>query len=124
MTGTTGFKSRMQAVSTAKPTKQDAEVLLKLVEIIRAPDIQESRNWILREFAAPSYEEFKSNYPEGSLEYNPIRNLLDSEISGVLVSHKFRLSTILEEIGPNGLEMAEGNDTSALGERRLVRDPK
>ena len=66
------------------------EVLLKLVEIIRAPDIQESRNWFLRELAAPSYKEFKNKYPERSLEYSHITNLL-----GFLEISVFRVSYVL-----------------------------
>lgn len=80
--------SETLVASMGRPTKQDADLLLKLVELIRSPDIQESRKWFLREFAAPSYEEFKKKYPEGSVEYAHITNLLGFfEIAGVLVTH-------------------------------------
>lgn len=72
----------------AKPTHRDAELLLKLVELYGSPHIQESRNWFIREFSAATYEEFKKKYPEGSLEYTHITNLLGFfETVGVLVTH-------------------------------------
>jgi Domain of unknown function (DUF4760) len=95
-----------------KPTKQDADVLLKLVELAGSPRSQEARNWFLKSFDSSNYEEFKTKYPEGSVEYSHVTTLLGFyETVGVLVTHgllnedlcfdlNFGLSPLWKKLGP------------------------
>jgi hypothetical protein len=71
-----------------KPTRRDAEILLKLMETFNTPQQQESGQWMMNEFSAKNYTEFKSKYPENSKEYGHVGNVLSAfETAGVLVSH-------------------------------------
>ena len=73
----------------AKPTKQDADILLKLVELSASADRRESTRWFMTEFAAKNYAEFKKKYPQGSPEYLRVLDVMGFfETAGVLVSHR------------------------------------
>lgn len=123
-----------------KPTNQDADVLLKLVELAGSPRSQEARDWLMKDFDAANYEEFKTKYPEGSVEYNHVTTLLGFyETVGVLVTHallnedlffdlNFGLTPTWKKLGPivtgwqkatspalweNAVWLAERNETWA-----------
>ena len=52
-----------------KPTKQDAELLLRIEELRRNKQIEDAFNWLWREFAKKqikTYEDYQRLYPEGS----------------------------------------------------------
>lgn len=95
-----------------KPTKQDADVLLKLVELAGSHSNQEARNWFLKSFDAADYEEFAKNYPAGSIEYAHVTALLGFyETIGVLVTNgllnedlcfdlNFGLTQVWVKLGP------------------------
>ncbi len=71
-----------------KPTKQDAEILLRLFETFNTPQMVESGQWFMNEFSAKDYQEFKSKYPENSKEFAHVSDVLVGfETAGVLVSH-------------------------------------
>lgn len=96
----------------AKPTKQDADLLLKLVELFGHGERREAGRWIMTEFAAKDYAEFKKKYPEGSPEYLKVTDVLGFfETAGVLVSNgllnedvffdlSFGLSMVWKKLGP------------------------
>lgn len=71
-----------------KPTKRDAELLLKLFETFNTPRMEEAGTWFMKEFSAKDYKEFKSKYPAGSQGYNNVGMMLSEyETAGVLISH-------------------------------------
>lgn len=45
-----------------KPTHADAELLLRLYEIRRDPELRRARTWFLRDFRSGPWEEIKANY--------------------------------------------------------------
>ena len=71
-----------------KPTKEDAEILLRLFEVFSTPQQFESGMWFMKEFSAKDYQEFKSKYPPSSPEYSHVTDVLSAiETAGALVSH-------------------------------------
>ena len=71
-----------------KPTKDDAEVFLMLMESQRDPRSEEGMRWFMTEFDAKDYGEFKQKYPPNSEGYRHIGRMLGSfETAGMLVSH-------------------------------------
>ena len=54
----------------AKPTKEDAELLLRFFGIMRSDeDFKRAMRWFYTEFTEKSYETFKKKYPTGSDGY-------------------------------------------------------
>jgi len=45
-----------------KPTHADAELLLRLYEIRRDPELRRAREWFLRDFKAQSWDEIQGRY--------------------------------------------------------------
>jgi hypothetical protein len=71
-----------------KANKDDAEILLMMMESFRDPRTEEAFRWLMREFKAKDYKEFKAKYPPQSDEYRNIGRILGQfEMAGVLVSH-------------------------------------
>jgi hypothetical protein len=71
-----------------RPTRRDAEILLRLLETFNTPEMRESGLWFMKEFSAKDYQEFKSKYPEDSKEYAYVGDVLSGfETAGVLISH-------------------------------------
>ncbi|MDA4137454.1 MAG: hypothetical protein OK449_10720 [Thaumarchaeota archaeon] len=71
-----------------KATTKDAEILLKLYDMLSTPQMQESMTWFAKEFSAKDYKEFKSKYPIGSDALMHVGRVLGSfEMAGVLISH-------------------------------------
>ena len=50
----------------SKPTHADAELVLRLYEIRRDPELRKARQWMLSEFKAAAWEEVESQYLSGS----------------------------------------------------------
>jgi len=50
----------------SKPSAADAELVLRLYEIRRDPELRKARQWMLSEFKATSWEEVGSQYLSGS----------------------------------------------------------
>jgi hypothetical protein len=49
-----------------KPTRADAEILLKLVELQQSERMIKAQNWFWSEFSEKDFEEFQKEYPSGS----------------------------------------------------------
>jgi hypothetical protein len=96
----------------AKPTKQDAELLLRLIELFGRGEGREASRWVMTGFAAKDYAEFKKKYPEGSPEFLKVGEVLGFfETAGVLISNgllnedvffdlSFGLTPIWKKLGP------------------------
>ena len=70
-----------------RATTKDAEIFLRLMDLLNTPQMQESGKWFMKEFSANDYEEFKTKYPMGSEGYTNVSVMLASlETAGVLVS--------------------------------------
>lgn len=50
----------------SKPTAADAELVLRLYEIRRDPELRKARQWMLSDFKATAWEEVESQYLSGS----------------------------------------------------------
>jgi hypothetical protein len=71
-----------------KPTKEDAEILLMMIQTYNTPRYAESLKWYIKDFSAKDYAEFKAKYPAGSTGWGHLEDVLGFyEFSGVLVSH-------------------------------------
>ncbi len=71
-----------------KPTKDDAEIFLMLIQSFRDPRTEEAYRWFMSEFKAKDYKKFKQKYPRHSEGARNIGRILgDFEVAGVLVSH-------------------------------------
>jgi hypothetical protein len=95
-----------------KPTKEDARLLLQLVELGQNEFSREARRWLFTEFSAQDYDEFIKKYPRGSIEHGRMLNILGFfETVGVLVSRgllnedlffdlSFGLEPVWEKVAP------------------------
>ena len=71
-----------------KPTQKDAEMLLKLYELISSDKLFDAGVWYRNEFDVKSYEEFKEKYPVGSEGWRKFfRYGLFCEVLGVLADN-------------------------------------
>ncbi len=60
-------KVRLEEDFLVKPTKEDAELLLRFFGIMRGDEeLKRAWRWFWHEFDVKSYEEFKEKYPKGS----------------------------------------------------------
>ncbi len=50
----------------SKPSAADAELVLRLYEIRRDPELRKARQWMLSEFKATSWEEVEAQYLSGT----------------------------------------------------------
>ena len=50
----------------SKPSTADAELVLRLYEIRRDPELRRARQWLISEFKATSWEEIEAQYLTGS----------------------------------------------------------
>jgi len=50
----------------SKPSTADAELVLRLYEIRRDPELRKARQWLLSEFKAATWEELEAHYLTGS----------------------------------------------------------
>jgi hypothetical protein len=70
-----------------KTTKEDADLLLKLMQFTDTPQMVEAMNWFSKGFSAKDYKEFQKKYPNGSAGENHFSRIISSfELAGVLVS--------------------------------------
>ena len=70
-----------------KPTKDDAEIFLMMMDSVRDPGTDEAMRWFMREFDAKDYEDFKRKYPHDSEGVRNINRILGQfETAGVLIS--------------------------------------
>jgi hypothetical protein len=71
-----------------KPTKDDAEIFLKMMDSFRTPATEQAMRWFMVEFNADDYNDFMTKYPRESEGYLNIGRILGQfEMAGVLVSH-------------------------------------
>lgn len=71
-----------------KPTKDDAELLIKLMELSATPQVEAAMAWIDKELDAKDYAEFKAKYPmgsEGNKHFSWV--MANFELAGALLSH-------------------------------------
>ena len=72
----------------SKPTHADAELLLRLYEIRREPELRRARAWFLTEFKPASWAEIKARYLSHSDEDRHFRMTTSYwEMVGTLVNH-------------------------------------
>ena len=72
----------------SKPTHADAELLLRLYEIRREPELRRARAWFLTEFKPASWAEIKARYLSHSDEGRHFRMTTSYwEMVGTLVNH-------------------------------------
>ena len=95
-----------------RPTKDDAKLILKLVELGQSEDQREAFRWLMSEFSAKDYDEFQAKYAPGSEDLQRVTRLLGFfETIGVLVSHgllnedlvfdlSFGMDPVWEKLGP------------------------
>jgi hypothetical protein len=73
----------------AKPTRADAEILLKLVELEQSDRMIRAQSWFWGEFSEKDFEEFQKEYPSGSEGDNYCNAIIDFwETVGVLLHYK------------------------------------
>lgn len=90
-----------------KATKEDAEILLKLLEITNTPQMGEAMVWFMKEFKAKDYKEFKAKYPPSSPGMRNFNVMLAQyELAGVLVSHGLLNENLYFDI--SGIEFVWG----------------
>jgi len=71
-----------------KPTQKDAEMLLKLYELISSDKLYDATMWFMFEFDVKNYEEFKEKYPMESEEWRKFfRFGMFYEVLGVLAEN-------------------------------------
>jgi len=88
-----------------KPTKEDAEILLRMFQTQSSPQNFEAGTWFFKEFSAKDYEEFKSKYPVGSDGFSNVGTVLSSfETAGALVSHGLLNENLYFDV--SGIEFA------------------
>ena len=72
----------------AKPTHADAELLLRLYEIRREPELRRARAWFLSEFKPTTWADVKSRYLSHTEEDRWFRMTISYwEMVGTMVSH-------------------------------------
>jgi len=71
-----------------RPTKDDADLLIRMMEMSSNSRMQEAMTWFDKEFKAKNYAEFKEKYPMGSPGNDHFGMIVGQfELAGVLVSH-------------------------------------
>ena len=71
-----------------KPTKDDAELLIRLMQLGNTPQMEQAMVWMMSDLQAKSYEEFHEKNPDGSPgEQNFSRVMTQFELAGALISH-------------------------------------
>jgi len=74
--------------SMSKPTKDDADLLLKIMAMATADkDYNKATDWFFRDFGNMGYDDFKKKYPRGSPGYKNIMVYCSyGELLGVFVN--------------------------------------
>ncbi len=71
----------------AKPTRGDAELMIRLLGLLQSADQVEARRWFFKEFKAKDFAEFDKSYPQNSEERRKVSSVLGFfETVGVFVS--------------------------------------
>jgi hypothetical protein len=71
-----------------RPTKDDAELYLRMVALSSNPRMQEAMTWFNKEFKAKDYAEFKEKYPMGSPGNDYFGMIVGGfEVAGAFISH-------------------------------------
>jgi hypothetical protein len=71
-----------------RPTKDDAELFLQVMEVSSNPRMQEAMTWLDKEFKAKDYAEFKEKYPMGSPGNANFGMIVGQfELAGALITH-------------------------------------
>ena len=79
---------RIAMAAYKKPDKEDADLLLRLMEVGNTPEATDAMAWFGKDFDAKNYKEFKAKYPDGSPGDRHFGTLMTRlELDGVLVSH-------------------------------------
>jgi hypothetical protein len=73
----------------AKPTQDDAKIILELAKMAMQPELTEAFTWLLAEPPPADYERFKEKYPAGSREHRWADQICGFfETVGVLWKHE------------------------------------
>jgi hypothetical protein len=67
------YNGGLEVATMGKPTKQDADLLLRLYEIRREPEMRRARAWFMREFPAGPWSSLKAGWGSGAEEDRFIR---------------------------------------------------
>jgi len=108
----------------AKPTYQDATLMLQLAQWGAASGLSEATNWMWSEQFVPDYAEFVEKYPPGSEEFRNVSNICGwFETLGTLYKHGLFNEELLFDWLAVGLvwDRIKG---FALGQRKKIREPR
>jgi hypothetical protein len=78
------------------PTQEDAHLMLELFKLRLDPYLQQSETWFATKFEAASWDEVKTKYPMGSVEWRMLSTVLGYwEMLGALVDHNLLSEDLL-----------------------------
>ncbi|HKT21418.1 MAG TPA: hypothetical protein VJR06_02165 [Nitrososphaerales archaeon] len=85
------------------PTKQDADLLIKLLRMDSNPQMEHAMTWLDEEFKAKTYAEFKKSSPEGTAANRNFGRIMGGfELAGALVSHGLLNENLYFDLSPIG----------------------
>jgi hypothetical protein len=106
-----------------RPTREDAQLLFRILDHIGSPRFQEARSWFLSEYSAASYAEFVRKYPEGSPGYSNVTYLIGFyEFLGSLMSFGLLNEDLFFDVGSWSRPVLEDycSGNSRLAESRVT----
>lgn len=76
--------------SMSKPTKDDAKIFLKIMEIATADEnYRKATRWVFEELNIKDYDEFKAQHPRGSEGYRNFQSFATyGELIGTLINRE------------------------------------
>ncbi len=108
----------------AKPTHQDANIMLQLLQVWAAFDVSDAVGWVWSDEFIPEFAEFVKKYPAGTEEYgNASKVCMYLESVGALYKHGlFSEELLFDWLGVDIVwERIKG---FALGLREAADDPR
>lgn len=108
-----------------KPTRADAEILLKLVELQQSDRMIKAQSWFWSEFSEKDFEEFQKEYPSGSEGDNYCMAIIDFwETVGVLLQYKLINENLLFDRFMEVESYWERLETVISGMREAYKEPE
>ena len=107
-----------------EPTQRDVDILLKLWEMHSSERMLDAMGWILSEFSARDYEEFKHKYPRGSEGRKKFTLVCGMyELAGVLITRGLLNEDLYFDL-IGGIEAVWGKIQPVLPGWRAEVDPR
>ena len=105
----------------AKPTKDDASLLLQLLTLLKKDN--DALRWINEKFEEKNYDDFKAKYPKGSEGYRNFMTVASNgELIGTLVNKDLLSEDLVYDLwGPLLWEKVE---PIAHGMRKDIKSPR